>query len=184
MKYFIGYLVNGLAKQVSKIRNWYIQPNYYKRCGKIGKDVFFNGVLNITGIENMEVGDNVHFGRGAWIRAEGGLVIGNNVQIAGNLICYTHVHNHRGEALPFDDTYIDRKVVIGDNVWIGIGVTILPGSVIEEGAIIVAGSLVSGRVPACSIYGNPAKKIYARNKEHYEKLKNKKSFGGVNGKRY
>jgi len=42
--------------------------------------------------------------------------------------------------------------VIGDDVWISAGVTILSGAVIGDGAVIGAGAVVSGRVSANATY--------------------------------
>ena len=54
-------------------------------------------------------------------------------------------------------------VVIGNDVWIGMNATILPGVRIGDGAVIGANSLVTRDVPAYSIVaGNPAKIIRMR----------------------
>ena len=53
-----------------------------------------------------------------------------------------------------------RPVRIMDNVFIGWGSTILPGTTIGENSIIGAESVVSGTIEANSVYaGNPAKKL-------------------------
>ena len=53
-----------------------------------------------------------------------------------------------------------KEVIIEDKVWIGTRCIVLKGSIIEEGAILGAGSILSGRVESNSIYaGIPAKKI-------------------------
>ena len=53
-----------------------------------------------------------------------------------------------------------RSVTIGDNVFVGWGATILPGTTIGENTIIGAGAVVSGNIEADSVYaGNPARKI-------------------------
>ena len=52
-----------------------------------------------------------------------------------------------------------RSVTIGDNVFVGWGATILPGTTIGENTIIGAGAVVSGNIEADFVYaGNPAKK--------------------------
>ncbi|RSL61943.1 hypothetical protein CEP54_005973 [Fusarium duplospermum] len=49
-------------------------------------------------------------------------------------------------------------VIIGDYVWIGAGVTILPGIEIGSHSVIGAGSVVTKDVPAfCVAHGNPAR---------------------------
>ena len=77
--------------------------------------------------------------------------------------------------MPYDNTYETLDVVIEDNVWIGTGVIILKGTVLREGCIIQAGSVVMGEVPAGAIAGgHPAKVFKYRDMEHYNELKNKK----------
>lgn len=78
---------------------------------------------------------------------------------------YTQNHNHDRTDIPMiAQGYEEEKpVVIGDDVWIGSRVTILPGVHIGEGAIIGASSVVTKDVPAYSIVGgNPAKVIKSR----------------------
>ncbi|WP_285946812.1 CatB-related O-acetyltransferase, partial [Thomasclavelia cocleata] len=54
-------------------------------------------------------------------------------------------------------------VVIGDNVWIGANVTILPGVTIGDYVVVAAGSVVTKDVPAyCVVGGNPARVIKKR----------------------
>ena len=53
-----------------------------------------------------------------------------------------------------------RKVVIGHNVWIGAGVSIMPGVHIGDNAVIAGGAVVTKDVPDGAIVGgNPAKVI-------------------------
>ncbi len=51
-------------------------------------------------------------------------------------------------------------MTIGDNVWIGGSVTILPGVTIGDNVVIGAGSVVCRDLPSdCVAAGNPAKVI-------------------------
>jgi acetyltransferase-like isoleucine patch superfamily enzyme len=63
--------------------------------------------------------------------------------------------------LPSDDTR--RGITLGDDVWLGVGVTILPGVTVAEGAVIGANSVINRDVPAYEIWaGSPARKIGER----------------------
>lgn len=85
----------------------------------------------------------------------GGIEIGNFVQIGPHVTIVTDNHD-------FSDRYVlkCRKVVIEDNVWIGAGVSIMPGVHIGKNAVIAGGAVVTKDVPANTIVGgNPAKVI-------------------------
>lgn len=118
--------------------------------------VFFNG-MKITGPGRVSIGRYFHSG-------EGCLILTSN-------------HNYEGGAIPYDDMAWVKDVVIGDFVWLGSRVIILPGVTIGEGAIIQAGAVVVRDIPPCAIAGgNPAEVFKYRDKEHFERLKGEKKF--------
>lgn len=97
------------------------------------------------------------------------LVLGKFCQIAHGVKFITASANHATDGLtcfpfpifnPEDMTGFQpdtRDTVIGNDVWIGYGALILPGTRIGNGAIIGAGSVVRGEVPPYAIVtGNPA----------------------------
>ena len=75
-----------------------------------------------------------------------------------------------------EDLPLKGDTVVGNDVWIGQNVTILPGVHIGDGAIIGANSLVSKDVPPyCIVGGNPCREIRPRfDKELTEYLLNLK----------
>ena len=86
--------------------------------------------------------------------------IGKRYLVAAN----TNIIDSNGHNLSFDNIQ-DRirtsgetkAIVIEDDVWIGSGCLILPGSFIGKGTIIGAGSVVKGKIPSyCIASGNPA----------------------------
>lgn len=133
-----------------------------------------NGKVRLIG--SIIFGKNNHL-NGAELQGHGGIIIGDNFHSAKGLVILTQNHNWKGNALPYDDTVIKKKVVIGDNVWIGMNVTILPGVEIGEGCIIQAGSVVSRNIPDLAIAGgNPAIVIKQRDHDHYYELKKSEKF--------
>ncbi len=54
-------------------------------------------------------------------------------------------------------------VTLGDDIWLGAGVTVMPGVAIETGAVVGASSVVLESIPAYEIWaGSPARKIGER----------------------
>lgn len=153
-------------------------PNL-KACGE---GCYFHGDIHVTSPGKLEVGDNVHISPGAHIDARGGVFIGDNVHIGRNLTIYSYSHNYKGDALPYDDTWIEKPVAIEDNVWIGMNVCIIPGVTIGEGAVIGLGTVVTMDIPALAVAGvQPTRIIKYRDKDHYCALKQAGKFGGRAG---
>jgi acetyltransferase-like isoleucine patch superfamily enzyme len=122
------------------------------------------------------VGDNFN-SNGLEIHGLGSVTIGNNFHCGKNCTIMTSTHNYRGDAIPYDDTDIVEDTIIGDNVWLGIDVIVLPGVSIGEGAIIQAGSVVTSDVASLAIVGgHPARQFSARDPDRYEELKSLRRF--------
>lgn len=140
------------------------------RVKSVGTDLRCTGKVHLT--KHTELGDHVRF-NGAWASGNGRLVIGRYFHSGDGLRIFTRNHNYdHGEAIPYDSTYVAKDVVIGDFVWIGSQVILLPGTRIGEGAIIQAGSVVHGEIPAYAIAGgNPAKVFAQRDVDHFNRLK-------------
>ena len=80
-------------------------------------------------------------------------------------IIYTVNHKFSDTAVPMNQQGFSeaKEVVIGDDVWIGGRVIILPGVKIGSGAVIGAGAVVTKDVPDRAVVGgNPAKIIKYR----------------------
>lgn len=122
---------------------------------KCGKNVNIERRARFT--SKVELGDNSGIGIHASI--SGTCIIGNNVMMGPYCTIYTRNHAFDDVTKPmcqqgFSD---EKKVVIGDDVWIGGHVIILPGVTIGSHSIIGAGSVVAKDVPEWAIVaGNPA----------------------------
>ena len=125
---------------------------------------------------NTYLGHNFN-SNGLVIYGKGKVVIGDNFHCGSGCVIMTENHNINGAAVPYDETYIVKDVVIGDNVWLGACVTLLPGVVVGEGVVIQANSTVVSDVDALAIVGgHPAKVFSSRNSNHYYKLKSEGKF--------
>lgn len=147
----------------------------WRRAKRVGKGLRCNGPVHVT--RHTELGDHVRL-HGMWASGDGRFVVGNWCHLGEELRVLTRNHNYnKGDAIPYDRTYITKDVVVGDFVWIGVHVILLPGTTIGEGAIIQAGSVVHGNIPAYAIAGgNPAKVFAQRDIEHFNRLKAEGKF--------
>jgi maltose O-acetyltransferase len=140
---------------------------YIRRfCGKLilekcGKNV--NIERNAIFSSRVELGDNSGIGIRASI--EGKTIIGKNVMMGPECIIYTRNHAFDNRDLPMCEQGFqeEKPVFIGNDVWIGGRVIILPGVHIGDGVIIGAGAVVTKDVADYAIIGgNPAKVIRYR----------------------
>lgn len=132
----------------------------FESCGRYVRIAF--GVRFGTGYK-IRMGENSSIGMNCWIGND--TQIGEDVMIAPEVIILSNSHNfdrtditmrEQGASLP-------RKVVIGNDIWIGTRSIILPGITIGNHSIIGAGAVVTKDVPEWAIIGgNPAKIIRFR----------------------
>jgi acetyltransferase-like isoleucine patch superfamily enzyme len=113
---------------------------------------------------NLTIGDHSIIGVNAMLDFREKISIGNNVNIGDNLKIFTMEHD-------IDDPEFGAtrgQVNIEDWVYIGAGVTILPGVNIKEGAVVATGAIVTKDVPAWTMVGGiPARFIKERKINKY-----------------
>jgi acetyltransferase-like isoleucine patch superfamily enzyme len=88
------------------------------------------------------------------------ITIGDRVTVSG----YVTFVNHDGSGWLMRDErgrrFSYRRIVVGDDVFIGSGTIILPGVSIGDRVVVGAGSVVSRSIPSgLVVAGNPARKI-------------------------
>ncbi|MDO4191167.1 MAG: sugar O-acetyltransferase [Bacteroidales bacterium] len=127
--------------------------------GKADNDTFINQPFYCDFGKNIRVGKRFFANFNLTILDEAIVTFGDDCFVGPNVGIYTACHatdpverNTRQDwALP---------VNIGNNVWIGGGVTILPGVTIGDNVTIGAGSVVTHNVePNTIVAGNPARTI-------------------------
>jgi acetyltransferase-like isoleucine patch superfamily enzyme len=104
------------------------------------------------------------FSYGTLICCAGRIEIGDDVQIGEycSIRDSTHSYEISGKPMKYNPDII-LSVTIGNDVWIGRGCMIMPGSVIEDGVVVGANSVVRGVLKRDSIYaGSPARFIKSR----------------------
>ncbi len=143
---------------------------YQNRGGKsvrIGDNVrIYRDVIIETGSGgSVEIGDNSSIHPRCQINAYlESVQIGRHVMIAANCALYSYDHGMKSTEPVHEQPLQSRgPIVIGDDVWLGTGVTVLSGVVIGNGAVIGAGSVVTKDIPANTVaVGNPARVIKHR----------------------
>lgn len=104
----------------------------------------------------ISVGNNCRI-HGALIHAGAQIEIGDNVLIASGVKIFDSNGHELCVSKPelrLNSSDKPRPIKIGNNVWICTDVIILPGSVIDDGAVIGARSVVSGHVETAKIFKN------------------------------
>ncbi|WP_274355036.1 acyltransferase [Ligilactobacillus salivarius] len=158
----------------NKIIGLYYKRKILKTGKKIGKGLYLGGKSYVT--NNTILGDHVNF-NGMSMSGKGKITIGNYFHSGVGCQIITSFHNYEGEEIPYDYTYIDKDVDIGDFVWLGNNVIILGGCTIGKGAIIQAGSVVVNDIPDYGIAGgHPAKVFKYRNIEKFNKLEKEHKY--------
>lgn len=111
---------------------------------------------------NITIGN--YSGLGINSLVQSGVTIKDYVMMGPNVSIYTKNHKFNlDEPMIFQGFDKEKNVTIGNDVWIGANVIILPGVNIGDGAIIGAGSVVTKDVESYTVVaGNPAKIIRRR----------------------
>ena len=128
----------------------------------VGKESYHNGDFIVKGNGTLEIGSYCAFGVGISI-----ILSNHNYNFAS--MQYT-LYKKNFQKLPYENS--PAKTIIGNDVWIGDNVIVLPGITIGTGAILAANAIVTKDVQPYSIVGgNPAKLIkYRFSKEIIEDM--------------
>lgn len=106
---------------------------------------------------NIEIGENFYSNHNLVILDPAKVTFGDNVFIAPNCGFYTAGHpidaQKRNDSLEYA-----YPITVGNNVWIGGNVVVLPGVTIGDNAVIGAGSVVTKDIPSNVVaVGNPCR---------------------------
>ena len=144
-----------------------LKPSSHIEKTKIIKDLFGKTGNTFT-IEqpfmcdygyNIEIGENFYANHNLIILDGNKVEFGDNVFIAPNCSFYTAGHpldvERRNQGLEYA-----KPIKVGNNVWIGGNVVVLPGVTIGDNSVIGAGSIVNKDIPPNTVaVGNPCRVI-------------------------
>ncbi len=137
--------------------------------GGRGKNLWITAPFYVDYGNNIYFGDNCEVNMNCTFLDDNRIVIGDHALIAPNVQIYTAFHPTN----PYDRFGEPREdgsfafcrtqtapVIIGDRVWIGGGVIIMPGVTIGDNVVIGAGSVVTKDIPSNVIaYGSPCRVV-------------------------
>ena len=130
-----------------------------KLLGKVSKNSYIEQPFMCDYGYNIEIGENFYANHNLIILDANKVKFGDNVFVGPNCGFYTVGHplnvEERNQRLKYA-----KPIEVGDNVWIGGNVVVLPGVKIGNNTVIGAGSVVTKDIPSNVIaVGNPCKVI-------------------------
>lgn len=169
---------------VKRIWRFFHNKIVCRRFAKVGQNVNFGTRISVEGVVHVGestiiesdvifrggpviIGSNTYIGNHSFFNTTEQIIIGNDTYIAA--FCYLVDANHGIELgkLIRKQPVVSSPIFIGNDVWLGANVVVLPGAVIEDGAVIGANSVVRGRIPSDAIaVGSPARVVRMRKNEN------------------
>lgn len=145
---------NARPKEISKR-----QDIIRQLLGKTGKQFEIAGPFWCDYGFNIEIGEHFYANHNLVILDGAKVIFGDNVFIAPDCGFYTAGHpldvDRRNKGLEYA-----KPITVGNNIWFGGGVKVMPGVTIGDGAVIGGGSVVTKDIPANVVaVGNPCKVI-------------------------
>jgi acetyltransferase-like isoleucine patch superfamily enzyme len=129
---------------------------------KIGKRSAVHWRARFYAPGGVSIGNNTIIGYDAFLDGRFGIVIGDNVNIGGEVAIFTAQHDPDAR----DFAMVGAPVRIGDYAYVGTRATILPGVTIGEGAVVATGAVVTKDVAPYSVVGGvPARYIKDRRRD-------------------
>ncbi len=130
-----------------------------KLLGKAGKNLIINPPFFCDYGSNIELGDDVFINAYCVILDEAKVKFGNHVFVAPQCGFYTAGHPLDKE-LRRNKLEYSLPITVGDDVWIGGMVAVMPGVTIGSGSVIGGGSVVVNDIPEGVLAaGNPCRVI-------------------------
>lgn len=128
-----------------------------QRLGVAAGRGFLDRGCYVFNLDNLKLGDNSCLGPRCSIYNFAPVSIGRNCQFAAEVTILTGSHDEKNMEPS------KSQISIGEGVWVGARVTVMPGVKIGDHAVIGAGSLVTKDIPDWAVAaGVPAKVLRKR----------------------
>ena len=121
--------------------------------------------VSLRNAARISMGTEVHVGErcALWAgESHGRIVLGDHALLGPEVLITTSTYGLQwGTGVPMmHQEKAELDVVVGDDVWLGAKVVVLPGARIGDGAVVGAGSVVTKDLPAgCIAAGTPARVV-------------------------
>lgn len=120
----------------------------------------------VGGTGDVIIGDHCYINPGSVLYSGNGIRLGSYVLLAAGVMIMPTNHAFSRRDVPIrHQGFAESKggIEIDDDVWIGANAVVLDGARIGKGAVVGAGSVVTGDIPPYEIWGGvPARKIGER----------------------
>ncbi len=147
-----GYFVHDHVAPLNQMHikgNPRIHPSASLRCGR-----------------NIYLGENAHINQFCcvWASENSRILLGDNLLMGPGVKIFSSNHTTARRDIPMNvQPFVEKDIVIGNDVWLGANCVVVAGVTIGDGSVIAAGSVVTKDIPAGTIAaGIPAKPIRSR----------------------
>lgn len=159
---FAKWLPESRRMNSANMLRTFFSKNILKNVGKkvtIERGAYFTPGVSLGNYSGIGVNCELYAVNG------GEIIIGDYVMMGPECVIYTSSHTHSRTDIPMQKQGMSepQNVVIGDDVWIGRRVSIMPGVTIGKGCIIGTGAVVTKSIPDYSVaVGVPARVVKNR----------------------
>lgn len=130
-----------------------------KLLGSVGKGIYLEPPAHFAYGCNTHIGKNFYANFNFQVVDDCEVFIGDDVMCGPNVLLCVTGHPLNPE-YRLGGTQFSLPIHIGNRVWLGAGVMVMPGVTIGDNCVIGAGSIVTKDIPANSLaYGSPCKVI-------------------------
>jgi len=151
--YLLSFLDSPALMHTIRVWRW---CHWKVRLRYLGKETIFFSHIIIQSPSQVSIGSGCSIADFVHLWGAGSITIGDNVLIASHVAITSLTHDVL--SVKYCESLLMKPVKIGNNVWLGSGVVILPGIQVGDGAIVGAGSVVTKNVyPGEIVAGVPAR---------------------------